>query len=93
MLINPEVGDKTNLPPEVVSNQDGRDGVLWMLRKATPSEDMIYLSIVDRFDMKVKHEETPHVTEFLEYEYLLSYDFYTFSALSLYHCPFAWFIK
>ena len=79
VLQNPIVGDETDIPPEVITNQKGRDGAMWMLRKAKPYEHMMDLTMVDKFDdVRVKHKEKPNVTDFLEYEYFLSYDPYTF---------------
>ena len=84
IIKSPEEGDETDIPPEVFFNQDGRSGMMWMLRKAYPFKDKLeYFHTHMPRGMEVTQMETPTVSDFLKFEYFVSYDpftFYTFIA-------------
>ena len=79
ILESPVEGDETDLPKQVIENQEDREGLIWLLRKAKPWEDVIDKTYIDHFNTtNTRQIETPSVEELLQAEYFLSYDPYTF---------------
>jgi hypothetical protein len=79
---SPQKGDENDVSPEVFHNKEGRSGIAWMLRKAQPFIEHLKF-VHEGHGMETTQMETiENVTDFLKYEYFLSYDPYTFHSFS-----------
>lgn len=76
LIVSPEVGDEYDLPHDVVMNQNDRDGILWMLRKATMFPKLVKY-IHEGHGEVTKQLEEPTVDDFLKTKYFVSYVSYT----------------
>lgn len=89
VLRNPQVGDETDISKEQFFDQSGRDGLLWMFRKALPYKDhlnLIHEQVKGVTNNSTIQIERPHPNDFMQHKYFVTYDpftFYTYIAAML----------